>query len=70
MQPKGFIGSGDRSNAHYSEPKARILERASELRDVTVVGKEQSGKTVIWSSLPDQQTEQLFTEAFPALAEG
>lgn len=66
---KGFIASGDRSNSHYGEPKARVLERATEMRDVIVVGTDANGKTQIWGTLPDQQAESLFKQAFPALAE-
>lgn len=69
MTSKGFIGSGDRSNSHYGEPKARVLERAGEMRDVIVVGTDADGKTQIWGTVPDQQAESLFKQAFPALAE-
>jgi hypothetical protein len=41
--------------SHYSEPKARVLDRASELRDVTIVGKNADGDVQIWSTL-DQRT--------------
>lgn len=66
---KGFIASGDRSNGHYGEPKARVLERGGELRDVTIVGTDASGKPQIWSTLPDDQVESVFKQAFPALAQ-
>jgi hypothetical protein len=66
---KGFIGSGNRNNAHYGEPKARVLERSAEMRDVIVVGKDANGQPQIWSTLDDRQVESLFKTAFPALAE-
>lgn len=66
---KGFIASGDRSNSHYGEPKARVFERGQELRDVTIVGTDANGKPQIWSTLPDDQVENVLKTAFPALAE-
>jgi class 3 adenylate cyclase len=59
---KGFIASGDRSNGHYGEPKARVLERGGELRDVTIVGTDASGKPQIWSTLPDDRSNGHYGE--------
>jgi hypothetical protein len=60
MKPKG----------HFSEPKGRIFDRASnELRDVIVIGKDQNGDVQLWSTGDQQSTASLFDTARSAVLE-
>lgn len=49
--------------SHYSEPKGRIFERGTELRDVVVIGKDQNGEPQLWSTFDEAATNEFLETA-------
>lgn len=58
------------SNRHYGEPKGRIFDQAQNLRDVTIVGTNERGERVVWSSLDEPKTSALFEQIASEPAQG
>jgi hypothetical protein len=47
---------------HYGEPKSSIFDRAQNLTNVVVIGRDKDGRAIAWSSLDEQGTQALLNE--------